>query len=115
YPFLELNRARDWQQFRAALSRLPAPASNFVYADIEGNIGYQAAGRMPVRRNFAGDVPVDGASGEYEWEGFIPFDRLPSVLNPSGGLIVSANQNPFPPGYPFPVNGGFSSPHRARQ
>ena len=115
WPFLELNRARNWQEFRAALSRFPGPGQNFVYADTEGNIGYQAAGRFPIRRNHDGDVPVDGSSGDYEWDGRIPFDELPRAFNPARGLIVTANQNPFPPTYPYRVNGNFAAPYRARQ
>ena len=53
-----------------------------MYADVDGNIGYHAAGRLPKRRGFAGDVPVDGSSGNFEWDGFIPFDQLPSAFNP---------------------------------
>jgi penicillin G amidase len=115
YPILDIDRARDWGQFQAALSRFPGPGSNFVYADVDGNIGYHAAGRLPNRRGYAGDVPVDGSSGEFDWDGVIPFDRLPSVFNPPGGLIASANQNPFPAGYPYAVNGNFAPPGRARQ
>jgi penicillin amidase len=70
---------------------------------------------LPIRRGHAGDVPADGASGENEWDGFIPFDRLPQAFNPPSGIIVSANQNPFPADYPYPVNGNFAPYFRARQ
>jgi penicillin amidase len=115
YPFLELDRAENWQQFTAALSRFPGPGSNFVYADVDGNIGYHAAGKLPQRRGYTGDLPVDGSSGDFDWDGFIPFDQLPSVFNPPNGIIASSNQNPFPPDYPYPVNGNFAPPYRARQ
>ncbi len=115
FPFLEINRARNWKEFRQALSRLSAPPSNFVYADADGNIGHQVAGRLPIRRDYDGDVPADGASGKYGWDGSIPFEQLPSVFNPPGGMIVSANQDPFPEGYPYRVNGKFAPPYRARQ
>ena len=82
--------------------RYPGPGQNFVYADVDGNIGYQAAGMLPIRKNYDGDVPVDGASGDFEWDGFIPFDQLPSFYNPPRGWIVTANQNPFPENYPYP-------------
>jgi penicillin amidase len=58
---------------------------------------------------------VDGASGNYEWQGFIPFDQLPLSYNPPEGLIVTANQNPFPPDYPYPVHGNFASHYRSKQ
>ena len=115
YPMLDIDRAQNWQQFTAALARWPGPAQNFVYADVDGHIGYHAAGPLPVRRGFSGDVPVDGASGNYEWDGFIPFDQLPAVYDPPGGIIASSNQNPFPADYPYTVSGRFSAPYRVDQ
>jgi penicillin G amidase len=115
YPILELNRAQNWQQFTAALTRFPAPGSNLIYADVDGNIGYHAVGSLPVRRAHSGDLPVDGASGGFEWDGYIPFAELPSAFNPPGGMIVSANQNPFPENYPYTANGNFGTPYRAAQ
>ena len=115
FPFLDIDRARNWREFTAALARFPGPAQNLVYADVDGNIGYHAAGRLPIRKNYAGDVPVDGASGNFEWDGSIPFEQLPSAFNPPDGVIVTANQNPFPPDYPFPVGGNFAPHYRARQ
>jgi penicillin amidase len=115
FPVLDINLAQNWQQFTAALSRWVGPGSNFIYADVDGNIGYHAAGRLPKRHGFAGDLPLDGSSGDFEWDGYIPFDELPSAFNPAGGIIASANQNPFPPDYPYPVNGNFAPPHRVLQ
>jgi penicillin G amidase len=115
YPILDIDRAQNWQQFTAVLARFPGPGSNFVYADVDGNIGYHAAGMLPQRHGFSGDVPLDGPSGKFEWEGFIPFEQLPSVFNPPSGIIASSNQNPFPADYAYTVNGSFASPHRARQ
>src|SRR5579871_1549155 len=115
FPILDINRAQNWEQFTAALSRFPGPGSNFVYADVDGNIGYHAAGKLPKRRGYSGDVPVNGASGEFDWDGFIPFDEMPSVYNPASGLIVTANQNPFPADFPYPINGNFAPPYRAHR
>jgi penicillin amidase len=115
YPMVELNRAQNWQQFTAAISRFHGPGSNFVYADVDGNIGYHAAGELPKRRGYLGDLPVDGSSGDFDWDGSIPFDELPSSFNPPNGIIVTANQNPFPPNYPYPVNGNFAPPNRSHQ
>jgi penicillin amidase len=114
FPILELNRARNFEQFRAALKRFPGPGQNFVYADREGNIGYQATGLLPIRKG-GGDVPSDGAGGEQEWQGFIPFEELPTAYNPPSGLIVTGNQNPFPRDYRYPVTGDFAPHYRARQ
>jgi penicillin G amidase len=115
FPFLDLNRAGNWKEFTTALARYPGPGQNFIYADVDGNIGYQATGMLPIRKNFDGDVPVDGSSGDYEWDGFIPFDQLPSFYNPARGWIVTANQNPFPENYPYRVSGEFGSPFRSRE
>jgi penicillin G amidase len=115
YPILDIDRAQNWQEFTAVLARFPGPGSNFVYADVDGNIGYHAAGKLPQRHGFTGDVPLDGPSGASEWDGFIPFEQLPSVFNPPDGIIVTANQNPFPPDYAYTVHGDFASPDRARQ
>jgi len=115
FPFLDLNRARNFQEFSAALARYTGPGQNFVYADLDGNIGYQATGRLPIRKSFDGSVPVDGSAGEYEWEGFIPFEQLPRSYNPASGLIVTANQDPFPSDYPYRVSGNFAAPYRSAQ
>ncbi len=115
FPFLDIDRAQNWQEFTTALARFPGPGSNFVYADVDGNIGYHAAGKLPIRHNYRGDLPVDGSSGDFEWDGFIPFDKLPAAFNPQSGIIATSNQNPFPPDYTYPVNGNFAPPYRARQ
>ena len=115
YPILDIDRAANWTEFNAALKRYPGPGSNFVYADVDGNIGYHAAGFLPVRRGFSGSVPLDGASGKFEWDGFIPYEELPAVWNPPSGIIATANQNPFPTNYAFNVDGNFAPPYRARQ
>jgi penicillin G amidase len=115
FPFLDLNRAGNWKEFTAALARYPGPGQNFVYADVDGNIGYQATGMLPIRKNFDGGVPVDGSSGDFEWAGFIPFEQLPAFFNPPRGWIVTANQNPFPENYPYSVSGEFGAPYRSRE
>ena len=115
FPFPQLNRAGNWAEFTAALARFPGPAQNFVYADVDGNIGYHATGLLPIRKTYTGDVPVDGSSGNFEWQGFIPFEQLPSSYNPASGLIVTANQNPFPVDYAYTVNGNFASQYRSNQ
>jgi len=88
---LLLNSAGNWEEFREALRQWPAPAQNFVYADVEGNIGYQMAGLVPLRAKGQGLVPSPGWTGEYEWKGFVPFDELPSVLNPPTHYVATAN------------------------
>ena len=96
----ELNRATNWAQFRNALSYWDVPAQNFVYADIEGNIGYQTPGHIPIRaENHSGLIPAPGWTDEFEWKGFIPFDDLPCIFNPERGYIATANQAVVPTEY----------------
>ncbi len=115
FPFMEINQASNFTQFRAALSTFWGPTQNFEYADKAGNIGYQAAGRVPVRRNFDGDFPLDGASGNFEWDGYIPYEQMPVVYNPPSGIVASANQKTFPPDFPYNVPGTFADKYRVTQ
>ena len=115
FPFLALDRAQNWEEFNQTLRRYSGPAQNFIYADVDGNIGYHAAGALPNRQGCRGDVPADGATNSCEWAGAIPYDDLPQVYNPPSGIIASANQDPFPPDYRYAVNGGFAPPYRARE
>ena len=114
YHVLDLNQAANWTDFRSALSRFAGPAQNFVYADVDGNIGYQAAGRLPIRRGYDGSLPVPD-DGRADWTGYIRFDDLPSFYNPPSGRVVTANQNPFPANYRYPVNGNFAPHYRANR
>ncbi len=115
FPFLDVNRAHNWTEFTAALARFPGPGQNFVYADIDGNIGYHATGKLPIRpEGCHGDVPSNGSAGECEWQGFMAFDELPHFFNPQSGAIVTANQNPFPPDDPR-VAGDFATYYRSSE
>ena len=91
--FLDIDRATDWTSFRYALAKFGAPSQNFVYADVDGHIGYQLPGAIPVRTlaTDIGDRPVPGWDGQHEWESYVPFDDLPSVFDPPSGRIVTAN------------------------
>jgi penicillin amidase len=94
--FINANRATDFAGFRDALRPYGAPSQNFVYADKQGNIGYQMPGAIPVRTDPAdlGLRPVPGWDGQHEWTGYVPFDALPTVYNPPSGRIVTANNAP---------------------
>jgi penicillin amidase len=110
-----LNAARDWKDLRAAAARFEVPAQNVVYADVDGNIGYQAPGKIPVRAKGDGRWPVPGWTGDHEWQGYIPFGELPSVLNPSTGPIVAANNAVTGPGYPWLLTTDWSYGYRAQR
>ena len=98
---LLLNRAQNWEDFREALSYWDVPSQNFIYADVDGNIGYQMPGRIPIRGRGDGSVPVPGWTGEYDWVDYIPFDDLPRAFNPPEGYIVTANNAVVGPDYPY--------------
>jgi len=97
---LPLNRARNWEEFRSALQYWDVNFNSLIYADINGNIGYQMPGRIPIRaENHSGLLPVPGWTDEFEWQGFIPYESLPSVFNPRQGYIANANNAVVPPEY----------------
>ncbi len=85
------DRAQNWEDFRKAARYFHVPAQNLLYADVDGNIGYQMPGDIPVRANGDGTLPVPGWTDEYEWTGYIRFEDLPYTLNPAEGYIVTAN------------------------
>jgi len=111
-PIFHLDSAGNWREFRQALAEWDAPGQNIVYADVDGNIGYQATGRVPVRASGDGSLPVDGSSDDHEWTGYIPFEKLPSVLNPPSGMIATANGRIAPDGYPYSISVEWEAPWR---
>lgn len=97
---LALDHAQNWNEFRAALSNWRLPAMHLVYADIDGNIGYQMVGAIPIRSSLhSGLAPAPGWESRYTWQGLIPFDLLPSFQNPQDGMIVDAGNANVPPAY----------------
>ena len=109
-----MNEARNWTEFTAALRDFVVPAQNFVYADVDGHIGYYAPGRYPVRASGDGATPAEGWTGEAEWTGWIPFDELPHTFDPPDHFIVTANEKPAPAEYPYAIGGEWTEPYRAR-
>jgi len=106
-------KAKGWDEFREALSHVATPVWNWVYADADGNIGYQLVGLIPIRKKGRGLVPVPGWIEDYEWEGYIPYDEMPRLLNPSSGYIVTANNRVTPDDYPYLISTRFAPPYRA--
>ena len=109
------DAARDWAAFRAAAQAFQVPSQNLVYADVDGNIGYQAPGIIPVRSAGDGTVPVPGWTSQFGWTGTIPFDQLPSVYDPPAGYIVTANNAAVGPGYPALITADWDQGYRANQ
>jgi penicillin amidase len=114
-PFFDVNTAQNWEEFRKAFSQLDAPGQNVVYADVDGNIGYQATGHVPIRAAGDGGLPVNGADDAHEWTGYIPFDRLPSIYNPPSGVIATANGRITPDGYPYSISTEWEAPWRVER
>ena len=110
-----INAASNWDEFRAALSYWDVPSQNFLYADVEGNIGYQAPGRIPIRAAGDGTMPVPGWTGAYEWVGYIPFDSLPRAFNPAAGYIVTANNAVVGTDFPYFISADWAPGYRARR
>ncbi|HKB36806.1 MAG TPA: penicillin acylase family protein, partial [Gemmataceae bacterium] len=96
---LVADRARNAREFRAALKLWKSPSENMVFADVDGNIGWVAAGWAPIRKGWDGLLPVPGASGRYEWQGFLDVADLPQTLNPKSGYVATANHNILPARY----------------
>jgi len=86
-----LNTAKDFDDFRGAADLFDVPAQNLIYADVDGNIGYQTPGKLPIRGAADGSMPQPGWSSAYAWQGYIPFEELPVSYNPDEGYIVTAN------------------------
>jgi penicillin amidase len=109
---LALCRAGNWQEFLAAVKAWKSPSENIVYADVDGNIGWIAAGLAPIRQTWDGLLPVPGASGEHEWRGFLPVRELPQVFNPATHFVATANHNILPTGFPHTLSYEWALPYR---
>lgn len=110
-----MNRARDWKEFNAALESFTAPTQNIVYADVDGHIGYHAAGVVPIRKSGDGSVPYDGSTDAGEWTSYIPIAKLPALYDPPSGIIVTANQRIVGTDYPHFLTHSWAQPYRARR
>jgi penicillin amidase len=115
--FFALDRAANWDDFRAALSVYGTPSQNFVYADVDGHIGLQVPGRIPIRQDAAdrGDRPVPGWDGRHEWLGYARYDDLPRSFDPPSGRIVTANAAPVGPAFPLYLGRDWDPGYRAQR
>jgi penicillin amidase len=115
---LDLNKAGNWSEFVDALRYFDVPQQNVVYADVEGNIGFYAPGRVPVRKpgnTVLGFMPVPGWDATYDWDGYIPFDELPHAYNPARGYVATANHKVVSDAYPHFITLEWAAPYRARR
>jgi penicillin amidase len=111
--FFKIDQASSFDEFHAAFDGYGSPSQNFIYADVDGNIGYVLPGLIPTRDGGVGDRPRDGASGNAEWTGYIPRDQLPWQLNPKSGQIVSANNAPVDGTYAYWLGNEYDPGYRA--
>ena len=111
---LAANRAESSAAFREALRAWRTPSWSFVFADVDGHIGYQAVGGLPIREGVErGYRP--GWESDHQWQGIIPFNALPALADPPRGWVASANNRTAPDDFPYPLGGTWSSSHRARR
>jgi len=111
-PFFDVDSAQNWDEFTKAFSQFDAPGQNAVYADVDGNIGYHATGKVPIRAAGDGSLPVSGADDAHEWTSYIPFDKLPNIYNPPSGIIATANGRISPDNYPYSISMEWEAPWR---
>jgi penicillin G amidase len=109
---LNMNKANNWEEFEKALEKFHTPTQNFVFAAIDGTIAYKANGKIPIRKKGDSLLPVPGWTGEYEWEGYIPFNELPKVINPEEGFISTANNKVVSDEYPYHISHNWAQPFR---
>ena len=112
---LKINRAQNFDEFRDAARDFSVPAQNLLYADVDGNIGYQMPGNIPLRAAGDGRLPVPGWTDEYAWQGYIPFEQQPYVLNPESGYIVTANNAVVDADYPYLITDSWDYGYRAQR
>ena len=112
---LQMVLARSWEEFRAATALFDMAPLNMVYADADGNIGYQATGLIPIRGAGDGRYPAPGWESRYDWQGFWPFETLPWSFNPSSGMVVAANQPLARPHLVRHIGSDFDYGYRARR
>lgn len=109
---LSMNKAKDWNEFEQALEDFHVPTQNFVFAGADGTIAYKANGKIPIRKKGDGMIPVPGWTDEYEWEGFIPYDKLPRSVNPEEGFVATANNKVIDDSYPYHLSHHWAQPYR---
>ncbi len=109
---LMMDKASNWEEFKSALTSFHTPAQNFVFASTDGTIAYRANGLIPIRKNGDSMVPVPGWNDEYEWEGYIPWEELPTIVNPDEGFISTANNKITTEDYPYHITHTWAQPYR---
>jgi len=110
---IDMAYIKNWDDYSKIIEQIGVPGQNIVYADVDGNIGWRPAVKIPIRIEGNSLLPRPGHTGEYDWSGFVPFDEMPYLLNPSSGFIVTANNKTIDDTYPYYISNQFAPPSRA--
>ncbi|HTR82544.1 MAG TPA: penicillin acylase family protein [Bacteroidota bacterium] len=112
YSLALIDKAQNWSEFKKGVKEFTVPGQNFVYADADGNIGYLAGVRLPIRSAQNPTLPMPGWTGEYDWKGFVPSERLPSLYNPPSHFIATANNKMTNAPFPYHISNLWEPPSR---
>lgn len=112
---LRFSKATNWDEFKEALTYFHTPAQNFVFASTDGTIAYRANGLIPIRKKGDSVLPVPGWTDEYEWDGYIPWEELPTIVNPESGYIATANNKIVGDEYPYHISNIWAQPYRQQR
>ena len=115
FGFPLLGRAQNWNEFIETTRHIAGPGQNTIYADVDGNIGFTIPARIPIRASGNGALPVPGDTDRYEWKSYIPFENLPRALNPTGGIIATANARTVGPAYEYYLSDRWAGPYRTQR
>ncbi len=115
YSLILINKANNWAEFKNGVKEFTVPGQNFVYADINGNIGYAAGVRLPIRSAQNPTLPMPGWTGQYDWTGFVPFEQLPSLYNPPQHYIATANNKMTDRAFPYHISNLWEPPSRIQR
>src|SRR3954454_5515228 len=111
----ELLEIDSGPELVAKLEGHTSPASNMIWADRHGSIGYKLIGRLPLRRGGCPDLPKPGWTGEFEWEGTVPYAELPEIVDPESGFLVTANNRIVGDEYPHHITSEYLDGFRAKR
>jgi penicillin G amidase len=110
---IDLGLAASGREVVEAFANFAMPCMNLVWGDVNGSIGYKLVGKLPRRPGGCPDLPKPGWTGEYEWDGYIPFEELPEIVDPPGGQLVTANNRIAPDDYPHHITSEYMDGYRA--
>jgi penicillin amidase len=111
--FYKINRAQNWEEFEQGVRLFSVPAQNFVFADVDGNIGFHTGGRLPIVKARGATLPFPGWTDEFDWKNFVPFNQMPNTYNPAEGFVATANNKPVGDEYPFYISNNWEPSWRA--